>query len=66
MSNHTKGHPHRLDMVCSQCIINKFKQYDKLLEFTKELSHPEIGIHFTYAEVRKAARLLLKEIGEIE
>lgn len=66
MSNHTKGHDHKLDIVCLQCVINKYEQYDKLLAFVKEIReldwyHCECKVYISHD-----ARELLKEIGEIE
>lgn len=64
MNNNTKGHEHKLDLVCLQCVINKYKQYDLLLEFTRKVRKQAailVADSITYEAFK-----LLKEIGEIE
>lgn len=67
MSNHTKGHEHKLDIVCLQCVINKYDQYDKLLAFVKEIIQVGKTNCWTCGawEYDDAVKLL-KQIGELE
>ena len=52
----THEEPHRLDIVCILCVIEKNKKYEKLLEFVKY-----IALDSNYY---RQTRELLKEIGE--
>lgn len=45
-------HTHHLDLVCTACVLEKYKKYDKLLQFVKSLHNAQ------------HAQQLLKEIGE--
>jgi len=66
MSNHTEDHEHKLDIVCLQCVINKYKQYDKLLAFLKELAK-DFPDRDDYRDCLKdESRELLMEIGELD
>lgn len=65
MSNHTKGHEHKLNIACLQCIKNKYDQYDLLLKFVKKISELKYDSLTFRAYLIIQANDLLKQIGEV-